>query len=84
MTEQDDRTFAWTVDGRVQAGTLARFARDYKEGQQMGLDVSCELWDGTTTHTATIERQADTEGDYLPHVVRCAGQTAGFSLDGRG
>lgn len=74
-------TFAWTVDGRVKAGTITDYAKDRQNAELYGVAISDELWDGTKTIPVQILTEPVGADNVRRYEVSCAGRVAMYSLD---
>lgn len=79
----DDKTFAWTVEGRVRAGALSEYAKDRQHAETSGLTISDELWDGTATQMVKIVAEPVGPDRVQRYEVYCAGRFASYSVDAR-
>lgn len=79
-----DKTFAWTLEGVVRAGTFAEYAKDRQQAETSDLTVSDELWDGVSMQTVKIVAEPVGPDRVQRYEVYCAGRFASYSVDARG
>ncbi|MER7487991.1 hypothetical protein ABTY20_19195 [Streptomyces sp. NPDC126497] len=77
------KTFAWTLEGVVRAGTLSEYARDRQQAELADLTVSDELWDGTRTQTVRILADPVGADGVRRYEVLYGVLSASCSVDGR-
>jgi hypothetical protein len=90
--DEDRPTYAWTVEGKVESGTLVEYAEAHRQAHYAGLDVSRHLWDGTDLVLPHISQAEWSEDDYATVTISVdIGETqpgeqldvAQYRIDGR-
>lgn len=77
------KTFAWTVEDRVRAGTVTEYAKDRQHAEMSDLTVSDEVWDGKQMVPVQIVKEPVGSDGVKRFEVFIAGQFAHYSVDAR-
>jgi hypothetical protein len=73
----DRKTYAFTIDGRVFAGTLEDYASAYENAYLAEEVLGFVLWDGATARKARVEQHAVKEDGGMPFTVSVGNDKAG-------